>query len=71
MINCVLFVHTGHDITALLLAQELKPLGCPGGSLSGKHPVFDLDFNPPVCCILTRIEVELFDILICIKIARN
>ena len=50
MVNCVVFVHTGHDITALLLTQALKPLGCPGDPPFGKHPVFDLEWEPLVCC---------------------
>ena len=49
-VKYVVFVHTGHDITAMLLTHALKPLGCPGGPLSGKHPVFDLEWDPLVCC---------------------
>jgi len=67
MANVFVFFHTGHDITSMVLTQALKPLGCSGEPLAGKHPVFDLEFNPLVCCMHTRIDMVLIDILICIN----
>ena len=53
MVKCYIFVHAGNDITKMLLTQALQPLGCDGGPPAGKHFVFDLDFNPPVCLIVS------------------
>ena len=53
MVNRFISVNAGNDITTLLVTQALQPLGCDGGPPAGKHLVFDLDFNPPVCLIVS------------------
>ena len=53
MVKYVILVHTVNDITSMLVTQALKPL-CPGEDPpAGKRPVFDLDWDPLVCCIHT------------------
>ena len=47
-VNSFKYIHTGKDITSMLLTQALLPLGCDGGPPAGKYPVFDLEFIPKV-----------------------
>ena len=44
-----MFIHTGKDITSMLLTQASQPLGCDGGPPHVKlPPKFDLEFDPKV-----------------------
>ena len=53
MVNRFISVNAGNDITTLLVTQALQPLGCDGGPPAGTHFVFDLDFYPAVCLIVS------------------
>jgi len=49
MVKCLVFIHTGKEITSMLLTQALQPLGCDSGPPRVKPPPeFDLEFNPKV-----------------------
>ena len=42
-------IHTGNDITSMLLTQALEPRGCDDDDpLDKKPPKFDVHFNPKV-----------------------
>ena len=64
-----IFVHTGNDITSMLLTQALQPLGCDDGPPAVKPPPeFDLGFNPMVSWIMLacmqQLTIGVSDILI-------